>query len=211
MLLGVASRRGAVASVSAYRSLQTLSARSASAPLRNALTPRLVPVFPRFASTAAREVEPETEEVEERNGESIKAAGEGAKPEAKQDVKLIPFDTLRGYINDDTLKALTFKPFTLSAMSEVQRRVLRLMPYLSGGTVESVARQRELDGVPLQYTAVENEELKARGRQDLLVKAKTGTGKTIVSTAMIPSPFKPANARLSSSLPLRRESTSSTN
>lgn len=95
---------------------------------------------------------------------------------------LIPFDTLRGYISYDTLKALTFKPFTLSAMSEVQRRVLKLMPYLSGGKLSSVSRQSEEDGELVDNPeAIEDAEGMKRGREDLLVKAKTGTGKTIVS------------------------------
>lgn len=95
---------------------------------------------------------------------------------------LIPFDTLRGYVSYDTLKALTFKPFTLSAMSEVQRRVLKLMPYLSGGKLASVSRQSEEDGELVDNpNAIEDEDGMKRGREDLLVKAKTGTGKTIVS------------------------------
>lgn len=101
-------------------------------------------------------------------------------------VNLIPFETLKGHLNYNTLKALIFKPFTLSAMSEVQRRVLTRMPYLSGGTIrDSVNETLELggkDGLPIEglEELTENEEMMQKGRQDLLVKAKTGTGKTIV-------------------------------
>ena len=119
---------------------------------------------------------PQFKEAEE---EEIAPAPEAAESDK---VQLIPFDSLRGYVNYDTLKALTFKPFTLSAMSEVQRRVLKLMPYLAGGKLSSVARQSEEDGELIDNPdAVESPEGLKRGREDLLVKAKTGTGKTIVS------------------------------
>ncbi|CAD6580856.1 MAG: hypothetical protein TREMPRED_002853, partial [Tremellales sp. Tagirdzhanova-0007] len=92
-------------------------------------------------------------------------------------VDLIPFETLRGRINYDTLKALTFKPFQLTAMSEVQKRVLKLMPYLSGGKLRGIARET---GDEAAETEVEEDsEGLQRGREDLLVKARTGTGKTI--------------------------------
>jgi len=120
---------------------------------------------------------PRYKEVEE---EEVAAAPEA--PATDNSVSLVPFDSLRGYVNYDTLKALTFKPFTLSAMSEVQRRVLKLMPYLAGGKLSSVARQSEEDGELVDNPdAVESPEGLKRGREDLLVKAKTGTGKTIVS------------------------------
>ena len=74
-------------------------------------------------------------------------------------------------------------------MSEVQRRVLKFMPYLAGGKLQSIARDdfekapKDLD--PVEEVEVDEEaEGLARGREDLLVKAKTGTGKTIVSTEL---------------------------
>ncbi|ORX38845.1 P-loop containing nucleoside triphosphate hydrolase protein [Kockovaella imperatae] len=81
---------------------------------------------------------------------------------------IVPFESLQGRINPNILKALVFKPFQLSAMSKVQKRVLKLMPWLVGG----------------QYAEDDSgdpsiEEVKKRGRQDLVVKAKTGTGKTL--------------------------------
>ena len=101
-------------------------------------------------------------------------------------MELVPFETLKGRINYDTLKALTFKPFQLTAMSEVQKRVLKLMPYLAGGrlrgvardTAESVARHDAKEFV--KQDVEEDPDGERRGREDLLVKAKTGTGKTIV-------------------------------
>jgi len=88
--------------------------------------------------------------------------------------KPVPFSSLKGRMSANTLKAVTFKPFNLEAMSEVQKRVLSLMPELAGGRTgpELIAKE----------TPEETEARKAReagGRQDLLVKAKTGTGKTI--------------------------------
>ena len=98
---------------------------------------------------------------------------------------LVPFDSLKGYINYDTLKALTFKPFQLTAMSEVQKRVLKLMPYLSGGKLRGVARDSGTgDAREVENDVEEDAEGEQRGREDLLVKAKTGTGKTIVGVIL---------------------------
>ncbi|WRT64816.1 uncharacterized protein IL334_001752 [Kwoniella shivajii] len=90
-------------------------------------------------------------------------------------VEIVPFETLKGKINHDTLKALTFKPFQLKAMSEVQKRVLGLMPALGGGKLRGPAReddQAESEDEGIQPNI-------GKEREDLLVKAKTGTGKTI--------------------------------
>ncbi|KAK8847365.1 hypothetical protein IAR55_005222 [Kwoniella newhampshirensis] len=86
---------------------------------------------------------------------------EGA--EAPPAAEIVPFETLKGKIEYDTLKALTFKPFQLKAMSEVQKRVLGMMPELAGR----------------QSKGEETERVEVKSREDLLVKAKTGTGKTI--------------------------------
>lgn len=92
-------------------------------------------------------------------------------PASEPLVDTVPFESLKGRINHDTLKALTVKPFKFTAMSEVQKRVLGLLPHLSGGKLRSKAREEaEQEG------EVEMKE----EREDLLVKAKTGTGKTMV-------------------------------
>ncbi|WVR04595.1 hypothetical protein IAU60_001605 [Kwoniella sp. DSM 27419] len=86
-------------------------------------------------------------------------------------VEIVPFESLKGKINHDSLKALTFKPFQLKAMSEVQKRVLGLMPQLAGGQLRGSAREEaEASGAAAEQV---------EEREDLLVKAKTGTGKTI--------------------------------
>ncbi|EAL18405.1 hypothetical protein CNBJ3280 [Cryptococcus deneoformans B-3501A] len=91
-------------------------------------------------------------------------------PASEPLVDTVPFESLKGRINHDTLKALTVKPFKFTAMSEVQKRVLGLLPHLSGGKLRSKAREEaEQEG------EVEMKE----EREDLLVKAKTGTGKTM--------------------------------
>ncbi|WVW78514.1 hypothetical protein I302_100469 [Kwoniella bestiolae CBS 10118] len=90
-------------------------------------------------------------------------------------VEIVPFESLKGKIDHDTLKALTFKPFQLKAMSEVQKRVLGMMPSLGGGKLRGPAREAaDAEG------AVEEQVVElTKEREDLLVKAKTGTGKTI--------------------------------
>ncbi|KAF7792072.1 hypothetical protein EIP86_003102 [Pleurotus ostreatoroseus] len=68
------------------------------------------------------------------------------------------FSTLEDKINPHILKALTVKPFKLTHMSAVQAQVLPLLPDL---------------------VTPYNPEKPNPHRKDLLVKAKTGTGKTI--------------------------------
>lgn len=94
-----------------------------------------------------------------------------------------PFTSLKGKINHNTLKALTFKPFQLTAMSEVQKRVLALMPELAGGKPKASAEAEEQGDGEIERTNALGQKVStaARGKHDLLVKAKTGTGKTIVS------------------------------
>ena len=72
-------------------------------------------------------------------------------------------------------------------MSEVQKRVLKLMPYLAGGKLRGVAREarRSDEEEAAENDVQEDAEGEQRGREDLLVKAKTGTGKTIVRLGII--------------------------
>ncbi|BEI94333.1 uncharacterized protein CcaverHIS019_0607920 [Cutaneotrichosporon cavernicola] len=114
----------------------------------------------------------------EKPEKAQKAQKSQKSPDAPDDDKaataLVPFHSLKGRMNADLLKALTFKPFNLIAMSEVQKRVLSRMPELAGGMTQKSVRENE---TPEQLAA--REERESRGREDLLVKAKTGTGKTI--------------------------------
>jgi len=100
-------------------------------------------------------------------------------------IQLTPFTSLKGKVDHDILKALTVRPFQLTAMSEVQKRVLALMPELSGGKPKASAVEAEEGGEEVMQTNVLGQKVSsaARGKHDLLVKAKTGTGKTIVSSS----------------------------
>lgn len=71
------------------------------------------------------------------------------------------FASLKGSIHPSILQALTVKPFAYTDMSAVQQSVLNLLPELASSVGESA------DPMP-----------DGKGR-DMLVKAKTGTGKTI--------------------------------
>lgn len=62
-------------------------------------------------------------------------------------------------------------------MSEVQKRVLKMMPGLAGQKLKGEAKAAALERGE-QVDVPEGQEWAAR--QDLLVKAKTGTGKTLV-------------------------------
>lgn len=90
----------------------------------------------------------------------------------------LPFSILRRRINHDSLKALQKRPFNFEYMSEVQERVLSLMPDLVG------FEERPPHGMSkAEFDAQKSEEernMPPPTKKDLLVKAKTGTGKTVV-------------------------------
>ncbi|KAK7059775.1 DEAD-domain-containing protein [Favolaschia claudopus] len=68
----------------------------------------------------------------------------------------VPFSTLEGKVTKETLDAVTVKPFKLETMSPVQAEVLPMLPTLAEPYTPDSTHVR-----------------------DLLVRAKTGTGKTI--------------------------------
>ena len=108
-------------------------------------------------SEAAAAVASSAEEVEPQP-----VPQESNRPPAKEKpIKDSTFASLKGHISYPTWKALTNKPFNFKEMSPVQERVLHLLPELA----HAVGR----DGQPMPD---------GQGR-DLLVKAKTGTGKTV--------------------------------
>lgn len=76
-------------------------------------------------------------------------------------VKDETFASLKGAINPALLQALTVKPFAYTNMSAVQQSVLHLLPDVASGVGEHAAPMPDGQG------------------RDMLVKAKTGTGKTI--------------------------------
>ena len=71
----------------------------------------------------------------------------------------VPFSSIQESIHPDTYKALTQEPFAYTDMSSVQAAVLTLLPELAEPHNPSSGQ--------------------AQPTRDLLVKAKTGTGKTI--------------------------------
>lgn len=70
------------------------------------------------------------------------------------------FDSLKGKISNETLRALTSKPFNLNQMTLVQSFVTELLPGLSD---------------PYNASTPGNHDIP----RDLLVRARTGTGKTL--------------------------------
>ncbi|KAK7683535.1 hypothetical protein QCA50_013370 [Cerrena zonata] len=115
--------------------------------------------FPRYTSAAAH---PKPEEVVEHDDplpahpkevENTHTAVEGDNPE---------FSTLKGRINSDLLKAIIDKPMKHTHMSPVQAQVLPLLPEL----IMSPSENAEGEAGP-------------KIPRDLLVKARTGTGKTL--------------------------------
>ena len=89
------------------------------------------------------------------------------------------FHSLKGYIEYDLYKALVDKPFNFEKMSAVQEAVLGLMPELT----DASARGAEKAKVSEDTVTKLEDGITRRGHRelstDLLVKAKTGTGKTV--------------------------------
>ncbi|WVQ83367.1 hypothetical protein IAT38_005508 [Cryptococcus sp. DSM 104549] len=103
---------------------------------------------------------------------TAEADAEAAEHDAAQNVN-DPLRALRGRIEHNTLKALTGKPFHFTKLSEVQEKVFALMPQLAGGKLRSAAKEAAEQAGTLE------KELAVPQREDLLVKARTGTGKTV--------------------------------
>lgn len=185
----VPTRSSAIAATRAIHSLRATSisalssARVGSQVSRHLLTSRVSPITATsrwaqgFASSAVQEQEPETV-----------AEDEADLSPSSSDIPSgpLPFAALKGRISHNTLKALTFRPFQFERMSEVQERVLGLMPELVGGRLRGELAQLDAaartaakgsgEGDDPEVTA----ETQLEGhRPDLLVKAKTGTGKTV--------------------------------
>ncbi|GBE87445.1 P-loop containing nucleoside triphosphate hydrolase protein [Sparassis latifolia] len=89
----------------------------------------------------------------------IDVAETRAEPNSEQPL----FTALEGSLSPSTLKAITVKPFQLKHMTPVQTAVLSLLPQLS----EPWAKVKDIP------------EGEKRTPRDLLVKARTGTGKTL--------------------------------
>lgn len=115
--------------------------------------------FPRYSAVAAQPkvdepVQSETPlPAQSKDAENTHTAVEGDNP---------AFSTLKDSISHDLLKAITDKPMKLTHMSPVQAQVLPLLPDLILSP-EILKEGEELPKIP----------------RDLLVKAKTGTGKTL--------------------------------
>jgi ATP-dependent RNA helicase MSS116 len=84
--------------------------------------------------------------------------GSGVSSDLSENTPPPTFSTIRMKVSPDTLRAITDKPFNHTNMSSVQAAVLPLLPELA----------RPYDGDESQGPP-----------RDLLVKAKTGTGKTL--------------------------------
>ncbi|EIW71300.1 hypothetical protein TREMEDRAFT_27395, partial [Tremella mesenterica DSM 1558] len=73
------------------------------------------------------------------------------------------FQSLRNKVDHRVLRALTVDPWEFKQMTEVQQRVLSLMPELAGRSLGTKEAGPDMEGL----------------QSDLLVKARTGTGKTV--------------------------------
>ena len=108
-------------------------------------------VLSRLAHTAV-----ERKDVNEGSSEPSLPSADGVD---KQEEGL-PFGFLKGKVSEGTLKAITVRPMKLTHMTPVQETVLSLLP--------GIARPPQ-----------EQEDGENGSPRDLLVRAKTGTGKTL--------------------------------
>jgi ATP-dependent RNA helicase MSS116 len=152
------TRRAAVLLTSsrALTSLPTGHNGESSTPLSILWSWNLVTAVPSFAHISRRfdhALAPQKNEHHESHGPESDATSD-----LPENTPLPAFSTLRMKVNPDTLRAITDKPFNHAHMSSVQAAVLPLLPELA-----RPYDGHQSDGPP----------------RDLLVKAKTGTGKTL--------------------------------
>lgn len=74
----------------------------------------------------------------------------------------VPFESIKSNVSQETYSALTDRPMRLTTMTPVQAQVMALLPDLAA-----------------PHAPVETNEVALKGRKDLLIQAKTGTGKTL--------------------------------
>jgi hypothetical protein len=149
--------------------------------------PWAVPEQPRAASL----IEPEVKEAKEMSNDGPNYT----------------FDSLRRRVDHDTIKALTQRPFRFTNMSEVQYRVLSQMPEVAGimprpphGMTPKAWMESMPEGSEERRVLQDKIENGVR-KKDMLVKAKTGTGKTIVSRPTPNSvPFNLSLIRMSTAI-----------
>lgn len=116
-----------------------------------------------FSTTSVSRAQAETQyrqqSYDENAVEDIDDIEESGASERKIPERDISFASLKPHMAYPTWKALTVKPFGYKDMSDVQNKVLHLLPELADPQLPPMP-----DG---------------QGGRDMLVKAKTGTGKTI--------------------------------
>ncbi|ELU39993.1 RNA helicase [Rhizoctonia solani AG-1 IA] len=103
-----------------------------------------------------------TEAVQVQHSPILDTTAQKPVKEKSSDDNAIPFSTIKDLISPETYEAITYKPYKLKNMTPVQAAVLKLLPQLA-------PHHTELQAGP-------------DGRlppRDLMVRAKTGTGKTL--------------------------------
>ncbi|CAA7268511.1 unnamed protein product [Cyclocybe aegerita] len=127
------------------------------------LLPRAFSTSSPFSASVAekrRSSGPSSLESEDALSEDVSLASKEAIPDSR-----VPIHTLRGVIHENTLKAMTVHPFKHTHMSPVQEHILPLLPDLA---------------LPHdQHPSTTSPSMSHHKPRDLLVKAKTGTGKTM--------------------------------
>lgn len=155
--------------------------------------------FPRTQSMATaaalKQIEDDIQPLPWNIAETAQPASDLIEPAILHDKEMVndgpnyTFDSLRRKVNHDTIKALTLRPFRFANMSEVQYRVLSQMPEIAGIMARpppGMTPNQWLESLPEgseERSVLQDKIENGVAKKDMLVKAKTGTGKTIVSRA----------------------------
>ena len=144
-------------------------------------------------AAALKQIEDEIRPLPWSVPETAKPTVNAIEPEILHDKEMVndgpnyTFDSLRRKVNHDTIKALTLRPFRFANMSEVQYRVLSQMPEIAGIMARppsGMSPKQWLESLPEgseEWKTLKDKIENGVEKKDMLVKAKTGTGKTIVS------------------------------
>ncbi|KAN0061834.1 hypothetical protein ACQY0O_005827 [Thecaphora frezii] len=149
-----------VSSAATASPLQSLSA-SRTVPLLSSTLARESPLRSFATYSALREQQQRNDEIEGEASQASQESDGSTQNRKPARIKDSTFDSLKGHISYPTWKALTVNPFGYTDMSPVQERVLHLLPELA------------------QHIGKDSQQMSDGQGRDMLVKAKTGTGKTI--------------------------------
>lgn len=169
------------ASSSQLPSVRSLSQKSGSASISLAFPQRSALVSPNRSSSVYRSFSSSSSlsRLPARDGEELQEEEEAA---PARDDEVAKFSSLKNVLHPRTYQALTGSPFNYDSMSDVQAAVLRqlsdVVTPVRGSAFHPSVQIGDRDAVS-EEVAEQYRQSAEKSPTDLLVKAKTGTGKTL--------------------------------